>query len=395
MPPNSVFVCHPGLQHAHQLALAVHEQGLLQAFWSGVPVTDTGADIAFWLPKSYKQRIRSVSIPATLRRHPLTFQVLAKAGALLPTAMRSDHMHRVFHAFDWWISRQIPHLKPKVVVAYENAAYHTFEAARRVGAKCILDAPSLEHQAGSRLMSVPDTPYTDEINRRKDVEVQTADLILTCSPLAAQSYVDSGVQREKVHSLLLGAELPVGVRIQFREVTEPRFIFAGVLSHRKSIDLILKVFRRMHESALAAKVEFVGYNSDPEFEAAIKSLPNASHHPNVPQTRLFEMLSRADCLLLPSRFDSFGMVVAEAMACGTPAIVSTQTGAKAIIERYPSSGWIVEPEENALFKLVSDLVASNDKLAKARKYALEAASDFTWQRYRQRAGILIKEFVSR
>lgn len=39
---SEVFVSHPGLQHAHQLAWSLHERGLLQAFWSGVPVLSDG-----------------------------------------------------------------------------------------------------------------------------------------------------------------------------------------------------------------------------------------------------------------------------------------------------------------------------------------------------------------
>ena len=35
-PPGSVFVSQFGLQHAQQLALALHEGGMLKAFWSAV-----------------------------------------------------------------------------------------------------------------------------------------------------------------------------------------------------------------------------------------------------------------------------------------------------------------------------------------------------------------------
>ena len=45
-----VLVTHPGLQHSHQLALALHERSLLQAFWSGVPVVAEGEALPWWLP---------------------------------------------------------------------------------------------------------------------------------------------------------------------------------------------------------------------------------------------------------------------------------------------------------------------------------------------------------
>ena len=102
-------------------------------------------------------------------------------------------------------------------------------------------------------------------------------------------------------------------------------------------------------------------------------------------------MAAADCLLLPSRFDSFGMVVAEAMACGTPAIVSTQTGAKAIIEEVPGSGWIVEPDGDALFAQLRRLLADPAQLETARLHAKRAAESYTWQAYRGRARKLLSE----
>lgn len=392
---HAVLVTHPGLQHAHQMALALHEAGLLQAFWSGVPVTADGRDIPFWIPTRFRQRIRTVPIPRARRRHPMRFQLLMRVGTALPLpGEKSDYVHRVMHAFDAWMARRIERLRPQAVVAYENAAYHTFRAARRIGARCILDAPSLHHAAGDALMAVAPTPYTGEINRRKDAEVEAADLILTCSPLAARSYTDHGVPGHKVHPLLLGAELPSGVCMQFQPAPVPRFLFAGVLSYRKSTDLICEVFQRLHAEGVACEVHFVGGNAGREWLDAVRHTPNAVHHPGVPQSQLYGLLAQADCLLLPSRFDSFGMVVAEAMACGTPALVSTTTGARAIIEQHPGSGWIVEPQADALYAQVRRLSIERAQLAAARAPALRAASDFTWRSYRARAGRLMQEFLA-
>ena len=77
--------------------------------------------------------------------------------------------------YDWWVSRHIGGLMPKAVVAYENAACHTFRQAKELGARCILDAPSLHHEAQARLMPSMTAPHLREINRRKDEEIGLAD----------------------------------------------------------------------------------------------------------------------------------------------------------------------------------------------------------------------------
>lgn len=392
---SEIFVTHPGLQHSHQLAWALHERGLLKAFWSGVPVLSVGERPPFWLSERYASRMKEVDIPRRLRRHPLIFQALLRAGSLFPEQFSGeDHMHRVFHFFDWWVSQQIPLLRPKVVVAYENSAFHTFRAAKAIGAACILDAPSLHHLAGARLMTAKSTPYLTEINRRKDEEVALADLVLTCSPLAAEGYVDAGVPAEKVCPMLLGATLPRGVAGWCAHVEPLHFIFAGVLSHRKAIDVILATFRRLHEERLPYKLSFVGGQGEPGWIKKIEQTPYASYRPGVSQERLFQMLANADCLLLPSRFDSFGMVVAEAMACGTPAIVSTQTGAKAMIEKFPQAGWIVDSNTESLHACIKARIQHRETLFAARTGARAASQHFTWAAYRQRLGHVVENWIA-
>jgi glycosyltransferase involved in cell wall biosynthesis len=390
----SIFVSHPGLQHSHQLALALYERGLLQAFWSVVPVKNNGERLPFWMPKSYLQKIKLVEIPTELRKHPIIFYALLRAGSALPSQFfGDDYAHRVFHSYDWWVSQYIKKLKPRMVVAYENAAYHTFQAAKAVGARCVLDAASLHHSEGARQNIDQPTLYREEINRRKDEEVLLADLILTCSPMAAESYRKAGVAEGKLKPILLGSDLP-----QISSIWQPhkqplRFIFAGALSYRKSIDVILTVFRQLYSEKLPAQVVFVGGMAESKWLNEIRQTPNARYHPGVGQTQLFELMAGADCLLLPSRFDSFGMVVAEAMACGTPAIVSSQTGAKVMIEQFPHAGWIIEPDAESLYCCLSERLEKRDELFAARKHANEAARHFTWQAYRQRAGQVLEEFL--
>lgn len=391
---NSIFISHPGIQHAHQLAWALHERGLLQKFWSGVPVLGDGEKLPFWLPKSYAKKIKSVNIPLHLRRHPMLFQALLRADSIIPANMsRTDYAHRIFHLFDWWIASHVSSINPKVVIAYENSAYHTFRVAKSIGARCVLDASSLHHSTVERLMNVKYTPYLAEINRRKDEEVAMADMILTCSPMAAESYLEAGVPLDKLHPLLLGAEMPQNTSHWSPHAKPLHFIFAGGIRYLKAIDVILAVFRKLHTEGLPYRLSLVGGISEPGWQQEIERTQNASHFPNMPQSALFEMLAQADCLLLPSRFDSFGMVVAEAMACGTPAIVSIHTGAKAMIEQFPGSGWIIDCNEESLYRCVKARIQNREALFAARTPASEAARHFTWHAYRERAGQFIQSWM--
>ena len=50
------------------------------------------------------------------------------------------------------------------------------------------------------------------------------------------------------------------------------------------------------------------------------------HHPPSPPAMMPEFFQSLDVLLLPSRFESFGLTYVEAMACGLPVIASRLGG---------------------------------------------------------------------
>lgn len=391
----SVLVVHPGLQHAHQLAWALHEVNLLQGFWSGVPIQATGSSIGRWLPAYLARKLKEVDVPAQMCRHPVWFPVLSRSTRWLPRAMHpGDVACRIDHWFDAWAAPRVVQARPRAVVAYENAARDTFRAAKAAGVRCILDAASIHHEMGARLNPVAPTPYLRQVNQRKAEEIELADLILTCSPLAAESYRAAGVPDSKLQPISLGANLPT-VDFEWKKHSKPlHFVFAGALSRRKAIDLILEAFSALYALGMPYRLSFVGGEAEPGWVEKIQNLPEATYFPSMAQRDLFAFIEDADCLLLPSRYDAFGMVVAEAMAVGTPAIVSTNTGAKLMIDAVPGAGWVVDCNADSLFDCVHARLSDRTSLFDARAHAREAARQFTWSAYRHRAGSAIAHWLS-
>jgi len=391
---NKVVVFHPGLQHSHQLAQGLWEQGLLEKFISGVPVRNESEMVPFWMPKSLAKRMKVVSIAAELRCHPQIWWPLTRLAGCIPDAgYAHDFSHRVMHAFDRWAAGEVRRLKPKAVVAFENSAWHTFQAAKEIGARCILDAPSFHHATAARLIPMPTRGYLGEINRRKDQEVALADHILTCSGIAMDSYLEAGVPKGKISAMLLGATLPSGIQRPMRAQGRIRFIFAGAMSYRKSMDLIFKAFETLKAEGLPIELTIVGGAENHDWIRQANAIDGVTYLGQKGQRDLYEEFSRSDCLLLPSRFDSFGMVVAEAMATGVPALVSSMTGARALIEAVPGSGWVVEPDYESLLQGMRNVLASESAWEMHSAKALAAAAQFTWPAYRKRVADLIKECV--
>ncbi|HEX8903239.1 MAG TPA: hypothetical protein VF771_00195, partial [Longimicrobiaceae bacterium] len=65
---GSVIVAHPGRQHSHQLALALHQAGMLREYWTGVPAHPVLGGALRRLPAP-AFRHDPVDLPRELVRH--------------------------------------------------------------------------------------------------------------------------------------------------------------------------------------------------------------------------------------------------------------------------------------------------------------------------------------
>jgi len=367
----------------------------LAAFWSGVPVADPRASRRdLW--SRLQRGIRKVPIPSERRRHLVVFPVLRRlVTAILPAKAANDMCHRLDHVFDAWVARRVRQLKPDMVICYENSALKTFRAARAIGAVCVLDAASV-HYAAARAWGGADVPANPAwVDTQKQQEIELADAVLTCSQLAADSYVNAGSPVTKLFPLPMGTLLPKVVEEEKPLIHPCSFVFAGSRIRRKGLDLLLDVFRDFAGEGVHATLTLIGGAGETDLDEQAHGQQNVRTLPFVPQAKLFQEISRHDCFVLPSRFDSFGMVVPEAMAVGVPALVTDRVGAKCVIEQHPDAGWIVPCDKAALKAQMFWLIQNRGALAAASCAARRAAQDYTWPKYRQRVVSILEGIYAR
>lgn len=379
-----VLVTQSGLQHSHQLAWALEDSGDLVGFWTGVPVEDSRAlGIEFW--SRWGRSIRAVPVAAAHRRHFVFFPLFqCTLTQILPARSASALSHRICHAFDSRVARLVTTLRPDMVVCSENAALRTFQAAKRIGAICVLDAASVHFDTQRQQLTSLGLANPKWVDDRKQQEIELADAILTCSELAASTYVAGGVPAAKLVAVPLGADLPAN-ELTKREASEVvRFVYVGSLRALKGIDLLLDIFEQFQKDALPVHLTLIGGVAEGELGVRASRIANVTLKPFTAHPAVFEEMVRHDLLLLPSRFDSFGMVVAEAMAVGVPALVTDRVGAKCIIEQHPDAGWIVPCDADALMAQMLWLVDHRAELTRASDAARRAAQDYTWSNYRHR-----------
>jgi D-inositol-3-phosphate glycosyltransferase len=89
--------------------------------------------------------------------------------------------------------------------------------------------------------------------------------------------------------------------------------------------------------------------------------------------------SSADILVMPSHYESFGMVALEAMACGTP-VVASQVGGLAFLVQDGETGFVVpNGDPAALSERLTQLLTDDGLRQRLGSRAAQYARQYSWE----------------
>jgi len=158
-------------------------------------------------------------------------------------------------------------------------------------------------------------------------------------------------------------------------------LYVGRLALEKSVDVLLEAFRRAPEPARSA-MELVIAGDGPLYEELRGSI--GSEEPIrllgfVQGRRLAELYAASDAFLFPSATETFGNVVLEALASGTPVVGADAGGVRDNV-RHGATGLLCPPGDAAAFtaallRLYEDAELRARLAAAGREYALSQSWD--------------------
>jgi glycosyltransferase involved in cell wall biosynthesis len=387
----AVVVVHPGVQHSRELARALHEGGLLARF---ITSSDGRFGGSGWLPERLQHRMRLRSVGSVPRELVSTFPYPEAAawiaGKLAPASISQRLGYGALALFDRMVSRRAIADAPRIVVGVENSCLATFRRAKEAGALCVLDAAAVHFRSQPDEEPAAAPGFRRTVERRKESELRLADHLVVLSSYARETYVAAGFEARRISVIPPGAWLPAlpPGRAAPRERRGMRFLFAGNVKRAKGVDLLLRAFSRL---AVPGK-ELVLAGSLTDVSLLPRPLPdNVQVRGRLARQELFAEFALADALVLPSRADGFGFVVAEAMASGLPAIVSSATGARDLIA-HGTSGWIFESgNDEELLQVMESVAQQRQDLEHIGRQAARAVQGLTWDRY----GASVRDFYGR
>lgn len=172
-------------------------------------------------------------------------------------------------------------------------------------------------------------------------------------------------------------------------------LFLSRLHPRKGGDLLIEAVSKLRADGWDISLAFVGPDEGDrqrlEMLARDKNIPEVTHFtgPLYDEDKLAAYVD-SDVFILPSKneYESFGNVVIEAMACGTPAVVTNVSGVTEWIEHQ--SCRVVTPTVSDLKGGIESLLNSPVPESATRKYIFE---NFTWDTVAERTESIYNELI--
>ncbi|CAA6693507.1 MULTISPECIES: glycosyltransferase [unclassified Lentimonas] len=118
----------------------------------------------------------------------------------------------------------------------------------------------------------------------------------------------------------------------------PYFLFLGRIQEKKGLDLLIEAYASMDIKLKdIPDLLIAGPEQQPDYAQRLKSnFPQANIHwiGSVEGAQKWRLLACAEALILPSHQENFGIVVAEALAVGTPTLISNKVNIYNEIEQH-------------------------------------------------------------
>jgi glycosyltransferase involved in cell wall biosynthesis len=217
--------------------------------------------------------------------------------------------------------------------------------------------------------------------------VLRADVVIAVSENTADDVVEIfGIPRSRVQVV------PHGVASSFTPMSAEdlavararlnlpdRFIlFVGTIEPRKNLETLLEAWAMMPDRPDLVVVGAWGWRYEPIRERMSRMGPGLHHIEGLDPNDLPAVYNLARALAHPAWYEGFGLPPLEAMACGTPVLVSDRSSLPEVVD---DAGLVVSADDpNAWRAALEKVIGDTDLAADLRHRGILRAAEFSWSR---------------
>lgn len=218
--------------------------------------------------------------------------------------------------------------------------------------------------------------------------------LIATSDQEKQELVDGGIDSQRIVVRRNGVEMPLSIpargafRAKWRISSDTKLVlYFGRVEQKKSPDLLIGAFAQWRKSsrlgansvlAISGPENDHGYSARLRSLAAVLGVPEAVRFTGpLYDEHKWSAYRDADVFVLPSQNENFGNSVAEAVACGTPVIVTDQCGIAPFIEGR--AGLIVRHDLDSIADALKVLLENENAAARFRSGCPSVAKELSWE----------------
>jgi alpha-maltose-1-phosphate synthase len=403
-PSNQIILSHSGKQHSYHVAKALNSLGYLDRYYTSSYVTNTFLqkyflknNNQFWT-KRFLDGLDVAKVDANWR-----FEVKENVARLLKK--NSFTVEKLVYErdvkFDEYIAGKIQKINSPVFWGFQGSCKNSLISAKNKKGLAICELATAHVTYAKKILteeqklnpnwadSISNVIFPKEYEKRLEEEPIEADIVIAASSFTKQSLTESGIDKNKIRILPLGASVEHINYIPGKSKTDRplKLLYAGTVTQRKGIYYLLEAMKTFSKKDVELHIIGNVFGSGNEFA---KYTDHYNYHGAVSQQNLFQQYAEYDALVLPTIFEGFALVIVEAMAAGLPVITTAHSiGPDLIIN--DKNGYIVPIRDIGSIKkaINSFLNKSEPEWLEMQFNARASALNYSWKNYTIRLNDLL------
>lgn len=383
------------------LVLPALIRGFMAVVWRGSTVLKKRS-----FPEPLHPVLKSHPLPELLRLACRSFVWLGGSWA----GKKYGSLEAAVLRFDAAVAKSVrglPNLR--VVHAYMDTAEQTFLAARKRGIKTVYELPTpywrftrdvVLEESGLEPGWAPTLPVmaaNSELMRRRDRELQLADLVLVPSKLVKKSLELAPSFGAKVHVIPYGCPESSSCPLENGTMHSGMFhkklkaLYVGSLNQGKGLSYLAGAMEGLENHV---DLTIIGSRTSTEPCAALDGFLSGHRHlAGLSHDCLLAEMRSHDVLVLPTLYEGLALVLLEALACGIPVITTVNSGIDGLIQNG-NEGFVLPIRDSvSLHDRLQELSKNQAGLQKMKSAALLWSQTNLWSEYQKKLVFLIDALV--
>lgn len=285
---------------------------------------------------------------------------------------------------------------------FQGSCLYSINEAKKIGKKTICELSIAHIGLAKKILeeekklhpewasTIDNLVFPPVYEKRLYREPIDADRVVAASQFTKMSLLEEGIPEEKIRTLPLGVDI---AHIRYnpnrkKQNGKLKILYAGTVTQRKGVKYLFDAVKELDDKNI--QLDCIG-NIHGNQEVLEPYTKHVNFRGAISQHELFERYTEYDCLILPSLFEGFGLVLAEAMAAGLPIVATAHTMAPDLINEG-QSGYIV-PIRNVKalqekIVLLQNMPSNQFNIMSIN--ARKAAESLTWENYNRNLESLLK-----